>query len=181
MLPVAHMTAKFRLWWQQRAMEMLFLEALTCRLPGTDGLRGMTPRKGNSLPALTLYNISWRLSEKFSRESISISTGCRKKCLRELLSKLLAACAAPDELAEERSEESPFGELDWSRKVKGWKTGCRERNRVHTPFFSDLLGICASLDITAEMFLAWGSCILTFHLQPGKGAVGELCWSLHPS
>lgn len=80
-------------------MGVVFLEALTCRLPGTDGLWGMTPRKGNSLLALTSYSISWGLSEKFLRDTIRISKGCRRRCLRELLSKLLAACAAPDELA----------------------------------------------------------------------------------
>lgn len=88
-----------RLWWWQWAMGMLFLEALTCRLPGTDGLWGMTPRTGDSIPALIPYRFFWGLSGKFLRHTIRISTGCRRRCLRELLSKVLAACAAPDELA----------------------------------------------------------------------------------
>lgn len=117
MLPAAYMAIKSRLWWWQWAMGVLFLEALTCRVPGTGGLQRMSPRRENSLPALTPCSIFWGLSEKFSRHTIRISTGCRRRCLRELLSKLLAACAAPDELAGERSEESPFGEPGLKQKV----------------------------------------------------------------
>lgn len=60
---------------------------------------GNDPKERKLTPGMTPYSISWGLSEKSLRDTIRASKCCRRRCLRELLSKLLAVCAAPDELA----------------------------------------------------------------------------------
>lgn len=88
----------------------------------------MTPRKGNSLPALTPYSIFWGLSEKFTRRhTMRISTGCRRRCLRELLSKVLAGCAAPDELAWRNVRGIPIRRA-WTEEEK-LKSGRQDTER----------------------------------------------------
>lgn len=124
MLPAAHVATKSRLWWWQWVMGMLFLESLSRENDPKE--RKLTPSIDS--PQHFLWT-AWKVLETYQW----VSSGCRRRCLRDLLSKWFAR-------------------------------------------YSCLLGH-HSWDVSCF----WGCCILTFHLQPGKGAVSELCQSLHPS
>lgn len=110
-LPAAHMATKSRLWWWQWAMGVLFLEALTCRLPGTDNREWLQGKETHSQLCIPIA-----FSGNSLKSSWDIPSGFQQAAeggAWELLSKLLLLQM---NWHGERSEESPFGEPGLKQK-----------------------------------------------------------------
>lgn len=122
-LPAAHVATKSRLWWWQWAMGMLFLQSLTRENDPKE--RKLTPSIDSPLHFLGTV---WKVLKTYHE----VSSGCRRRCLRDFLSKLLAACAAPDEQAWGKVRRIPI----WRAWTEAERLRCRrldaKRETEHT-------------------------------------------------